>query len=337
MNRVSLGATCAAFLLAIMGMAMINVANAKSPNVVVSIKPLHSLVAGVMTGVAKPTVLIKGGASPHATSLRPSDARLLQNANIVFWTGDALETFLVKPLKSLSRKAKVIALSKVPGITLRPIREKNLWQTNDHKNHDDHKKNDHDDHEDHKNHDDKGHEVHRHHVHQDLHIWLSHHNALAIVRAVAKNLSEYDPANKVQYQHNAKHMTARLAKLHLDLTEILIPVRNVPYVVFHDAYQYFEADYGLKPIGALSTHEARAPGAKHLAAMRKKVFAHKPRCVIAEPQFKPVLINTLIDGTATKAGTLDPIGARLTPGAGLYEKLMRNLARDITACFASTI
>jgi len=271
-----------------------------------------------MAGIATPTVLIKGGASPHATSLRPSDARLLSQANIVFWTGDALETFLIKPLRSLSRNAAVIALSKAPGITLRPIREKTLWQSNDHQKHDDH-------------------ESHQHHADQDMHIWLSHHNALMIVRAVAQTLSKHDPANKASYQRNAKRVTARLAKLHQDLSAALAPVRHVPYVVFHDAYQYFEADYGLKPIGALSTHEARTPGAKHLSAMRKKVLAIKPRCIFAEPQFKPAFIQTLIDGTATKAGTLDPVGARLAPGAGLYDTLMRNLARDITTCLASTI
>ncbi|MGY8991245.1 MAG: zinc ABC transporter substrate-binding protein [Rhodospirillales bacterium] len=327
MKRSLLAMLCGTCLLAITNLVSANPAiaandtsntNTRPLNVVVSIKPLHALVASVMAGIATPTVLIKGGASPHATSLRPSDARLLSQANIVFWTGDTLETFLIKPLRSLSRNAAVIALSKAPGITLRPIREKTLWQSNDHQKHDDH-------------------ESHQHHADQDMHIWLSHHNALMIVRAVAQTLSKHDPANKASYQRNAKRVTARLAKLHQDLSAALAPVRHVPYVVFHDAYQYFEADYGLKPIGALSTHEARTPGAKHLSAMRKKVLAIKPRCIFAEPQFKPALIQTLIDGTATKAGTLDPVGARLAPGAGLYDTLMRNLARDITTCLASTI
>lgn len=299
-------------------------ANTKPLNVVVSIKPLHALVAGVMGDIATPTVLIKGSASPHATSLRPSDARLLSQANIVFWTGGALETFLIKPLRSLPRKATVVTLSKAPGIQLRPIREKSLWQTKKH--HDDHHKED-----------DHGHKPHQHHEDKDLHIWLSHHNALMIVRAVAQTLGKHDPANKASYQRNAKRVTDRLAKLHQDLSAALVPVRHVPYVVFHDAYQYFEADYGLKPIGALSTHEARTPGAKHLSAMRRKVLAIKPRCIFAEPQFKPALIQTLISGTATKAGTLDPIGAHLKPGPELYNTLMRNLARDMTACLASTI
>lgn len=321
MKRVLLGALCVSLLSAVISPAMINaalinVAMANPPNVLVSIKPLHALVTGVMAGVAKPTVLIKGGASPHATSLRPSDARLLHKADIVFWAGDALETFLIKPLRSLSRKATVIALSKASGISLRPIRGKSFWQNNKTKHHT------------------QG--SHQHHVYQDMHIWLSHHNALVIVRAVSGTLGRLDPKNKQQYQRNAQRVAARLTVLHRDLSAMLVPVRHVPYVVFHDAYQYFEADYGLKPIGALSTHEARTPGAKHLSAMRKKVLAMKPRCIFAEPQFKPALIKTLIDGTATKAVTLDPIGARLAPGARLYDTLMRNLARDITACLAST-
>lgn len=321
MTRLLLGALGAGLLLAVTGPAIISSADAKPINVVVSIKSLHALVTGVMSGVATPAVLIKGGASPHATALRPSDARRLHNADIVFWTGDALETSLIKSLASLSRKTQVIALSTVPDIRLQRIRTAILWQgdKND-------RQGEHDKHGHHKNHA---------HVQHDMHIWLSHHNAKTIVRHVANTLSRHDLANKSRYHGNATNVIARLKKLHQELRAILMPVRHVPYVVFHDAYQYFEIDFGLKPIGALSTHEARKPGARHLSALRKKIHRLKPRCIFAEPQFQPALIQTLIEGTAVKAGTLDPIGARLKPGAGMYDTLMRNLARDITRCLAS--
>jgi len=300
---------------------------AAPPTVVVSIKPIHALIAGVMAGIGKPDVLIKGGASPHATALRPSDARRLHRAELVFWIGKDLETLLIKPIAALSAKAEVIALSTIPGIRLRPARTGGVWsdivETTPHpKKHD-------------------GDDDHEHlHAKNDMHIWLSTLNAQAIVRHAAKILSRHDPANGSRYHENAKRVMAQLQSLHQELIKALLPVRQRPYVVFHDSYQYFEREFTLQPLGSLSTHEARKPGAKRLRDLRNIMLAQKTHqnfyCVFAEPQFQPALINTLIDGTTAKAGVLDPLGARLKPSPELYFTLMRNLARDIKHCLAST-
>jgi zinc transport system substrate-binding protein len=290
---------------------------ATPPKVVVSILPIHSLVAGVMEGIAKPQLLIRGGASPHSTSLRPSDARILAEAELIFWVSEDLETFLIKPLKGLAKKATIIELMETPGVT--PAMSKSEDEVQGKDNHEKHDK--HDSH---------------HHGDGDPHIWLSTANAKAIVRAATKTLAKLDPKNASRYEANAQKLEMRLTVLHKNLAQNLKPIQKTPYIVFHDAYGAFENEFSLKMVGAVTISPDRKPGIRKLKHLRHEIAEHKTPCVFAEPQFSPSLIKTLISGSQAKMGVLDPIGANLHPGPNAYFELMHEIANALTNCLANS-
>ena len=327
------------------------------PRVVASIPAIHSLVAGVMQGVGTPSLLVSGGASPHTFSLKPSQARELQNANAVFWVGDDLESFLEKPLKALGSKAAIVQFATNDHIELIDSREGGIWGKRDHDDHDDHKGHDHDDHakkddhdhDDHKGHDHDdhakkemaakkddhddhdGHEGHAHGEH-DMHIWLDPHNAKEMVEVIAETLAKVDPANASKYEANAEKIAGRIDKLDHEIEDALAKVKDRPYLVFHDAYQYFESHYGLGAVGSISVSPERKPGAKRIAELRHVIEDNKAVCVFAEPQFQPTIVQTLVEGTKARSGVLDPVGGSLPPGPDVWFTLMSNLAKSLANC-----
>ncbi|MEQ8192899.1 MAG: zinc ABC transporter substrate-binding protein [Rhodospirillales bacterium] len=307
-------------------------AAADPPKVVVSIKPIHALIAGVMAGVGSPDILISGGASPHAYALRPSEARSLSRADLIFWVGESLETFLIKPLKSLGTNATVIELAGAQGIKLLKSREGRAWETHDHGDDRDSKTHENDSHHEHE----QKSESKPAHGAYDVHIWLGRDNAKAIVNAAVFALSEKDPSNAQRYRQNGQNVIARIDSTFRDIGARLAAVKHVPYLVFHDAYHYFERDHRLNAAGSISTHEAQKPGAKRLAEIRAKLRAHDIRCVFAEPQFEPALIKTVIGGTRAKPGVLDPLGANLPAGPDAYFRLLENLAENLKECLGKT-
>ena len=281
---------------------------------VVSIKPVHSLVAGVMKGVGEPHLLIRGFASPHHYALRPSDARALANADAIFWIGEPVEHFLISALETT--KARAVALLEAPDVHVLPAREGGVWKTlGGGRDDDDH---DHD----------------HGHGHEDGHIWLDPRNAIAIAETAARVLSEADPGNAARYRENARDLAARLAALENELAATLSTAGQAPYVVFHDAYQYFEARFGLNAIGAIAVHTGRAPGAGRLRELRREIVDSGARCVFREPQFEPGLVQTIIEGTGTAADVLDPLGADIPPGDDAYFTLMRRLAGSLASCLS---
>jgi zinc transport system substrate-binding protein len=291
--------------------------------VVASVKPIHSLVAGVMKGVAEPGLLVKGAASPHSFNLRPSDARALNQADLVFWVGEDLETFLTKPIQSLAGKAQPVALMEESGLTLLPTREGGAWEK-----HEDHGQEDHGP-------DDHGHEDHAHedeHGTHDAHVWLDVDNARKMVATIAGKLSERDSANAARYQANAASLTERLTALDAELKTTLAPIKERPFVVFHDAYHYLEDRYGLNAVGAITVSPDQRPSAQRLSQLRSKISSLDAACVFAEPQFEPTLVATVVEKTAAKRGTLDPLGAALDDGPELYFTLMRGMAASLVSC-----
>jgi len=320
-------------------------ARADVPDVVVSIKPVHSLVAGVMKGVGEPTLLIKGGASPHSYSLRPSEASSLQNAEVVFWVGDELETFLEKALEALPKHATVVALHEVDGVTLLPFREGAEWEkhADDHEAHakehahadEHHHEGTSDDSEEHAGHEHGKHaDEPAHHAHgeKNMHIWLDPANAEAMVSRIALALSEADPANAPRYRSNAIALTDRLAEMDSVIDRDVAPVKRSPYIVFHDAYQYFETRYDLSPAGSITVDPDRKPGVRRIKEIRQKIQDTGAVCVFSEPQFEPAIVNTVIEGTKAKTAILDPLGADLAPGADAYFQLMHGLASSLRGC-----
>lgn len=281
-----------------------------APETVVSIKPIHSLVGAAMEGVGKPILLLPPGASPHAYALRPSDARRLGKAELIVWVGEELETFLRKPLSLRASKARIVTLIEDADLEL-------LTGGDDgHKHHEDH--------------DDHGHAG-----SVDAHVWLDSRNARRIVDRVAAVLGELDPPNASHYEANARRAGQRLMELDAEIHRILAPVRAVPYVVFHDAYRYFERRYGTNPIGAITLNPERQPGAGSLARIQRKIAETGARCVFSEPQFQPALVRTVIRGTNARSGVLDPLGSATTPdGIEGYLMLMRQLAQSLRRCLS---
>ncbi|HYF85194.1 zinc ABC transporter substrate-binding protein ZnuA [Azospirillum sp.] len=300
-------------------------AHAEVPKVVVSIKPIHSLVASVMHGVGEPTLLVRGGASPHSYTMKPSDAKALSTADLVVWVGPELESFLEKPLKANAPKATRLTLMDLKGLTLLETREGGAWEAHDHGHKGGH---------DHK-HDHKGHDHAEEHEELNSHIWLDPANARAIVTATAEALAAKDPAGAEAYRTNADRTLQQLDALDAELKAALAPVKDKPFVVFHDAYQYFEARYDLSAVGSITVSPDRRPSAKRLSAIRAKIGGLGAACVFAEPQFEPALVQTVVEGTKAKTGVLDPEGTELPEGETLYPTLLRNLAASLRGCLGA--
>jgi zinc transport system substrate-binding protein len=310
--------------------------HADTPQVAVDIAPVHSLVARVMEGVAVPDLIIQPGASPHEYSLRPSEAAALQASDLVFWVGPGLTPWLADTIETLAQEASVTALSKLDGTVKLEFRESAMFEVHDHDDHsghDDHDAHaDHDAHDDHDDHDGTaGHDEHDHGAY-DPHTWLSPKNAMTWLNAIAGQLSAVDPDNAGAYYANAAAGRAEIEVLMGDVTAILDPLRNGRFIVFHDAYQYFEQDFNFPASGALSIGDASDPSPARIAEIRDRIAEQGIDCVLAEPQFNPGLIATVLDGTDAQTGILDPIGSDLEPGSALYPDMIRNLAKALASC-----
>ena len=298
-----------------------------APNVVASIKPVHSRVAAVMAGVGEPTLIVKGAASPHTYALKPSDAGALESADIVFWTGHGMELFLTGPLETLSSKAEVIELANSPGITLLPVREGGAFEHHSHEGEGGEHDHDH-------GADGHGHDEHDHDEEGagDMHFWLDPHNAELMVTQIANTLAAADPENAAKYQANAATEIAALGALEAEITATLLPVKDKPFIVFHDAYQYFEKRFGLDVAGSVTVTPDVMPGAQRIDELKAKTAELGATCVFAEPNFEPTIIAAITEGSAAKAGVLDPEGGALAEGPNLYPTLLRGLATSLVDC-----
>ena len=287
--------------------------------VVVSIKPFQSLVSLVMQGVSEPALLLNGNTSPHTYSLRPSDAVKLQNADLVFWGGENLEGFLAKPIHSLAAGAWVFSFEDTPGLILWPFRSGKEWQKLDHESEID---------QDHL----KKQEIHKL-PGNDPHIWLDPLNAQKIIQNLVQILSDLDPENANTYHSNGKKTILRLSDLNIQLETKMSSVSSKSYIVFHDAYQYFEKRYKLNPIASVTTSSGHSTSVGRLIDIRKKIKIKNVLCIFTEPQFSPKLVETVISGTTVKTGILDPIGTRIPPGPEMYFTLLNNISHSISTCF----
>tara|TARA_B100000405_G_scaffold826_1_gene812 strand:- start:179 stop:1144 length:966 start_codon:yes stop_codon:yes gene_type:complete len=293
-------------------------------SVVTSIKPLHSLTSYIMEGVGEPELIIDGVASPHNFQIKPSHAKMLQNADLVIWIGEDLESFLPTALKSIPKDAVVFELLDQSGLKKLKFREKNIFEGHDDHGHDEHAKKE-DDHDDH-GHDDHGHG----HGSFDPHIWLDPANAKVIVKKITNQLSKIDKDNASTYKANSK-------KVIKDLDGLIKEVKNeinkdASFVVFHDAYQYFEKRFGLSVIGALTVNPDVMPGAEQLSEIREVIEHEKAKCIFSEPQFNPNIINSIASDTGVKTGVLDPLGANIDKGKNMYFDLIKDMSNSLKGC-----
>ena len=311
--------------------------------VVASIKPIHSLASYLMDGIAKPDLIVDGYASPHGFAMKPSHAKMLQNADLIFWVGEDLESFLEKPLSSIAKKAEKIELMEIKGLNVLKFRERNIFDDHDDHGHDDHddhgkKEDDHDDHD----HDDHGkkdghddhddHDGHEGHAHGefDPHIWLDPMNAKVILNEMVEHLIENDAKNASKYKSNLKKALKEIDKLNKDVKAELS--KSTASIVFHDAYQYFEERYNVNILGAFTVNTDVMPGAEQLAEIREIIEHDKVACVFSEPQFNPDIINAVAKDMKIKTGVVDPLGATLDPGKDLYFNLIRNMSASFKGC-----
>ena len=319
--------------------SLVSSANA-DVKVVTSIKPIHSLASYVMDGVGKPDVIVDGYNSPHGFSLKPSHAKMLENADLVIWVGEDLEAFLEKPLNTIAKKAKNIEVMDLKGIKKLEFREKNIFEGHDDHGHDEHKdehkEHGHDEHKDeHKEH---GHDEHKekdaheghHHGEHDPHVWLDPMNAKVITKEITKQLVQLDSKNSAAYKANSKKALADIDKLTKAIKKDLN--KDLRFVVFHDAYQYFENRFNIKVLGALTVNTDVMPGAEQLSEIREVIEHEKVNCIFSEPQFNPSIIKSIAKDTKVKTGILDPLGAKLDKGKNLYFDLLNDMASSFKGC-----
>ena len=286
-------------------------------NVVASVKPVHSLVSGVMDGVGTPDLIVQGSASPHTYSLRPSQARQLEDADLVFWMGHELESFLEQPLEAIATKAHVVELIDSSKLKKIQMREGGMFDAHAH-----------DDHDEHEGHDDHG------HGEFDVHVWLDPENAKVLVNEIKLALIELDPVNASKYEANSNKMNTKLDQLIDEVSKKLESEQGKGYVVFHDAYQYFEQRFGMSAVGSITVSPEVVPGANRIRELKEKINELNAHCVFSEPQFEPKLVSTVIEGTQANTGVLDPLGASIKDGPELYFTLIRNMADSLHECLS---
>ena len=285
---------------------------AETIDVVVTIKPIHSLVSQVMQGVAEPMLLVDGSASPHSFSLKPSHIRAIDKAGVFIRVSERLEPFTGKIVRSLPAGVRLVTLAEAPGVRLLSRRTTGTF-------------------------DGHGHEAEAKMdggASSDSHIWLAPANARAIGLYVGGVLAERYPEHAARFKANAERLAAEIDVLTVELEKVTTPLRKQPFVVFHDAYQYFDDSFGLDAVGSITVSPDVQPSAKRLTELRQKIRSLGAVCVFAEPWFQPRLVAALTEGTQARSGTLDPEGTNLTSGPQLYFTLMRNLAAGLKACLA---
>lgn len=287
-------------------------------DVAVTIAPLHSLVSMVTEGVSEPALIVRPGASPHGYAMKPSDAQALDRAEIVFGVGDNLEAWMDKALETLAADARIIELGSVDGVTRLSMRKGGLWTGHDH----------------HANDEPSDHADEHGHGGTDPHLWLDPDNAIVWLRAIAAELANLDPTHADVYSTNAEKAASRLTAMALSIEQRLAPVKDRPYIVFHDAYQYFERRFDLEAVGSVSLSDADRPSARRLTEIRQRIGESGAVCAFAEPQFEPKLLDTVIEGREVTKGILDPMGADLEPGNELYPSLIEGLAFSLIDCLS---
>ncbi len=276
-----------------------------APKVVVGIRPIHSLVSGIMLGVDKPQLLIRGNQSPHTYSLRPSDVQTLQAADVVIWVGPTLESALTKPIAVHATQARTLQLLALNNLRTYPQRRGGNW------------------------------EGHSHGTSLDAHIWLDINNARIIVHNVSQLLMNLDPVNANTYAANRLKVLSKLDQLEQQLHNLLAPVKSAPFLVFHDGYQYFEKYFDLTGVGAIATDPSLPIGAKRLVVLSDLVTRRDVKCIFSEVQFSPDMVEKLANLLGVRVGTLDPLDSPINiPDEDAYFEMMRNLAQTFVDCLS---
>ena len=288
-------------------------AMASNAGIVASIKPLHSLVSAVVGDTDKVSLLISGNVSPHNFALKPSHAKILNNAAVFFHIdAEQLESGIRKTIFGLPSDVRVFKVAKFKNLNLLPLREGINWEADGHDHH--------------------GHD--HGHGSEDVHFWLDPNNAIEIVKGITRELSKMYPENINTYKKNAKEVIKKIKLTDNAVRTKLESIKEKKFIVFHDAYQYFEKAYGLSAIGSILVDPEQPPSPNRLIKIRSKIKTLNAHCVFKEPQFRAKIINTVIEDTNVKVGTLDPLGSNLEAGPNMYIDLLENLSNNLLDCLA---
>ena len=312
---------------AILSLGMMSLGVNAAPNVATDITPVHSLVSQVMAGVGTPDLLIQSGASPHNYSLSPSEAEALQEADLVFWIGEGLTPWLERSLDNLSPTSTKIELLEAQGTTTYAFREGATFGAHEDEDEDD-------GHED-EAHEDEAHEDEHHHDHSgvDPHAWLDPANGKVWLDVIASALAEKDPENASQYLENAAISKAKIDTATLSIENTIAQLQDKQFIVFHDAYQYFEKRFGIMAAGSISISDASKPSPGRIAEIRQLVEDLSVSCVFTEPQYNPGIVNAVFGDTGVNtSGVIDPLGSGLVTGTNLYSNLLIEIAKGLQSC-----
>ena len=271
--------------------------------VVASIKPVHSLVAGIMQGVGRPELLLSSNQSPHHYSLRPSERRKLARADLIFWIGPNMESFMPRLLHSIDNKTQLISLVDTEGLILLPMRL-------------------------------TGHSHENQHTVIDPHIWMNTYNIEKMADEITRQLVSIDPANTRQYKNNNKILHRKIKNLRNEL-RLKLKDKNSPFLTYHDGYQYFEEEFNLKNIGFISSGPELQPSAMHIQAMKKLIRKYSIQCIFYDAPSKPPIITSLLAGSGARAIELDPTGILLPAGKDTLWQIMRSLGKNFQSCLQS--
>ena len=283
-----------------------NVGAKSTPNVVVSIKPIHSIVSSLMEDVSKPQLLLESSDSAHTFHLKPSQLSLLSNADLVITIGDSFETGLKKTLRNINDKSRV-TVSEINDINLYDFRNIDIDENTDH-------------------------EEHEEHTGLDLHLWLDILNMQKTAQYISEKLIIIDPNNSNIYEANLIKIHSKLNKLKLELQQQLTPFSSENFAIFADTLQYFEKSFKFqKPVIITPYHGARLSIHRTLEA-RKKMKELKIKCLLYGPENTPKKVNVLSEGLPIKAVRIDILGAKLNAGSDQYFNLMKGISSQLVTC-----
>ena len=296
-------------------------AESRSLRIVASIKPVHSLVAAITQGVSEAELLMSTNQSPHHYSLRPSERRMLANADVIFWIGPNLESFMPRILESLDDNSKAMALIQTSGLKLLPVRSAD----HDH-GHAGVGDNDHADETPEHN----AHTPDRSYANIDAHIWLNTTNVETLIDAITRRLIAIDPEHRPQYQANSRALRAEVTRLRSQLQQSLSAV-DTAFITYHDGYQYFENEFGLYNVGFVTSSELQ-PGARHMSQLKQMIEEQGIACIFYDAPAKPPLLKTLLSESEAGTFMLDPVGIFVEPGREAWFKIMRTMADELVNC-----
>ena len=285
------------------------IANSNEKKIITTIKPIHSILLNIVDSDVE--LLLNNNSSPHDFKLKPSDMKKITDSDVLIYIDESIESFIERPLNTLGEDTKTIKILGNADLSLLPIREGGVWEEEDYGDHHEHN-----------------------HGAYDAHIWLGTKNVIKLTKFFVKELSKISPDKKNIYKSNAKEFIKKVSKTNKDLSAKLDSINNEPYIVFHDAYQYFEADYSLNSVGSISLNPDISPTPKRIQEIKTKIEKDNVVCLFREPQFPSRIVQTVIQETNAKEGELDPLGFDLTPGKNLYFELVTNLSKNLHECLS---